>query len=76
MAHICVSRPTSISSDNALSPDRRQAIIWTNAGILVIGPLRINLNEISIEIETFKKNKWIWKYRLENGDHFVSASMY
>ena len=24
----------SICSDNDLSPDRRQAIIWTNAGIL------------------------------------------
>ena len=27
-----------IGSDNALSPDRHQAIIWTNAGILIIGP--------------------------------------
>ena len=29
-----------IGSDNGLSPDRHQAIIWTNAGILLIGPLR------------------------------------
>ena len=28
-----------IGSDNGLSPVRRQAIIWTNAGILLIGPL-------------------------------------
>ena len=27
---------TNIASDNGLSPDRRQAIIWTNAGILSI----------------------------------------
>ena len=25
--------------DDGLSPDRRQTIIWTNAGILLIGPL-------------------------------------
>ena len=37
--HICVSKLTIIGSDNGLSPDRRQAIIWTNAGILLIGPL-------------------------------------
>ena len=29
----------SIGSDNSLAPVRRQAIIWTNAGILSIGPL-------------------------------------
>ena len=36
---ICVSNLTIIGSDNGLSPDRRQAIICTNAGILLIGPL-------------------------------------
>ena len=30
---ICVSKLTIIGSDNGLSPGRRQAIIWTNAGI-------------------------------------------
>ena len=29
----CVSKLIIISSDNSLSPGRRQAIIWTNAGI-------------------------------------------
>ena len=28
-----------IGSDNGLSPGRRLAFIWTNAGILLIGPL-------------------------------------
>ena len=28
-----------IGSDNGVSPGRRQAIIWTNAGIFFIGPL-------------------------------------
>ena len=36
-----------------LSPDRRQAIIRTNAGILLIEPLWTNFSEISIEIHTF-----------------------
>ena len=43
----------SISSDNGLSPDRRQAIIWTNAGILITGPLGTNFNEIQLKIQKF-----------------------
>ena len=43
----------SIGSDNGLSPIRRQAIIWTNAGILSIGPLWTNFSEIRIEIHNF-----------------------
>ena len=39
VTHICVSKLTTIVSDNGLSPDRRKAIIWTNAGILLIRPL-------------------------------------
>ena len=51
--HICVGNITSISSDNGWSPDRRQAIIWTNAGILFIRPLGTSFNEMLIEILTF-----------------------
>ena len=36
--HICVGKLTTIGSDNGLSPGRRQAIIWTIAGILLIDP--------------------------------------
>ena len=36
VTHICVSRLTITGSDDGLSPGRRQAIIWTNAGILLI----------------------------------------
>ena len=32
--HICVSELTIIGSDNGLSPGRRQAIMWNNAGLL------------------------------------------
>ena len=37
--------------------NQRQAIIWTNDGIFVIGPLVINFSEILIEINTFSFNK-------------------
>ena len=57
VTHICVSKITIIGSDNGLSPDRRQAIIWTNAGILLIGPLGTNFSEILIGIETFSFKK-------------------
>ena len=57
VTHICVSKLTIIGSDNGLSPDRRQAIIWTNAGIVLIGPLGTNFSEILIEILTFSFKK-------------------
>ena len=50
VTHICVSKLTIIGSDNGLSPVRRQAIIWTNAGILLIRPLGTNFSEMWIEI--------------------------
>ena len=52
VTHICVSKLTIIGSDNGLSPGRRQAIIWTNAGILLIRLLGTNFNEILVEILT------------------------
>ena len=55
--YICVSNLTIIGSDNGLSPSRRQAIIWTSAGIFLIGPLGTKLNEILLRIQpiSFKK---------------------
>ena len=41
----------------APSPGGRQAIISTNAGILLIGPLVTNFNEILIGIQTFSFRK-------------------
>ena len=57
VTHICVSKLSIIGSDNGLSPSRRQAIIWTDAGILLIRTLGTNFNEILSEIHafTFKK---------------------
>ena len=57
VTHICVSKMTIIGSDNGLSPGRRQAIIWINAGILLIWPLGTNFSEIYIEILTFSFTK-------------------
>ena len=57
VTHICVSKLTIIASDNGLSPGRRQAIIWTSAGILLIGPLGTNFSEILIGIMTFSFKK-------------------
>ena len=54
---------------------RRQAIIWTNARILLICALGTYFNEILIEMDTFHSRKSIWKCRLENGGPFVSAPM-
>ena len=56
-AYICVGKLTIIGSDNGLSPDRHQAIIWTNAGILSIGPLGTKLSEILLAIHIFSFKK-------------------
>ena len=59
VTHIYVGKLTIIGSDNGLWPGRRQAIIWTNAGILLIGPLGTNFSEILIEIQISSLKK-IW----------------
>ena len=55
--HICVNKLATIGADNGLSPRRRQAIIWTNAGIMLIGPLGTNFIEIVIGIQIFSLKK-------------------
>ena len=57
VTHICVSELTIIGSDNGLSPGQNQAIIWNNAGLLLIEPLGTNFSEISIGIQTFSLKK-------------------
>ena len=61
VTHICVSDLTIIGSNNGLSPGRRQAIIWTNAELLLNGPLGTNFSEILIEILTFSFKKMCLK---------------
>ena len=53
----CLGNPTIIVSDNDLSPGWRQAIIRTNAGILLIGTLGTNFSEILSDIHTFSFKK-------------------
>ena len=55
--HICVSKLTNIGSDNGLSFGRCQVTVWTNAGILSIGPLGTNFSEKLIEIYIFSFKK-------------------
>ena len=57
VTHICVDKLTMIGSDNCLSPGRRQAIIWTNYGILLITHIGTNFNAILTKIRTFSFNK-------------------
>ena len=52
MTHICVGNLATIGSENGLYPGRRQAIIYTNAKILLIGPLWTHFREILIKIRT------------------------
>ena len=62
VTHICIGNLTIIGQDNGLPPGRRQAIICTNAGILLIGPCGTGFSEILIGIHTFS----FIKIRLEN----------
>ena len=57
VTHICIDDLTITGSDNGLSSDPRQAITWTNARILLIGPLGTNFSEILIKIQTFSFRK-------------------
>ena len=57
VTHIGISQLATIGSDNGLSSGRSQAIIWTNAGILLIGPLGTKFSEIVIKMKTFSLTK-------------------
>ena len=57
VTHIRIGKLIIIGSDNSLSPGRRQAIIWTNAGMLLIAPLGTNVNEILNGIQKFSLKK-------------------
>ena len=53
VTHLCVGDIAIIGSDNSWSPIRRQAILKTNAGILLIVPQGTNFSDILNEIHTF-----------------------
>ena len=68
--HKCISKLTIIGSDNGLSPGRRQAIIWTNDGILLIRPLGTNFSEVLSKIHTFSFKKMHLKTSSAKGRPF------
>ena len=43
----------NIGAGTGLSPDHCQAIIWTNADLLSVGPLATNPGEFWIKIDNF-----------------------
>ena len=53
VTRMCYSKLTSTGSDNGLTPGRRQAIIWTNNGILLIRSLGTNSVKFSSKFQTF-----------------------
>ena len=56
VTHICVSKLSTIGSDNGLSPGRRQAIIWNNARILLMGHLGTKIQwNVNRNSNIFKK---------------------
>ena len=61
VTHTFFGNLTTIGSDNSLSPGRHKAILWTNAGILLIRILRTNFSEILSKIHTFSLQKCIRK---------------
>ena len=60
-----VSKLNIFGSDNGLSPSRRNAIIWINAGMLLIRPIG-NFSEILLEIHITSFKKMRLKWRLQN----------
>ena len=57
VTHIPIGKLIIPSSDNGLLPGQCQAIIWTTARILLIGPLGTNFSEILIGNHTFSFKK-------------------
>ena len=51
----------SIGSGNGLMPVQHQAIIWTNADLLLIGSLGTNFSEILMKIQNFSFMKMCLK---------------
>ena len=61
----CDTKLTTIGSDNGLSPGRRQASIWSNAGIVLIRTLGTNFSEIISKNHTFSFKEMHFKMSSE-----------
>ena len=66
---------TIIGEYNGLPPVRHQVIIWFNAALLSIRSLWTNFSEILMKHKWFLSREWIWKYRLQNFQHFVTTEI-
>ena len=51
--HICIDNLIIIGSANGLLPGRRQAIIWTNAWMLLMGPIGKSLWNFNWNLHIF-----------------------
>ena len=77
VTHIWFSISTNISSDNALSPVRCQTITWIITCLFLYCELYPS-EHTSVKFESkfdLRQRKCISKCRVQNGDHFVSASI-
>ena len=70
---MCISKLTIIGLDWSLSHGRHQAIIWTNYGIFLIGPLGINFGDLFIEIRIFSFKKMHLKIASAKWGRFCPA---
>ena len=75
MTHICVGNLTIIGSVDALSPGWRQAINWTNAGLLLVGRLGTSISKILIQLLVFSFKKMRLNVSTAKWRLFFSASM-
>ena len=57
VTYICICKLTIIDSDDGLLPGPHQIIIWTIAGIFLIGSQDVNFREILIQIHAFSFKK-------------------
>ena len=64
---------TIIGLGNGLWPVWHQAIIWISDGLFSIGPLGTSFSKFTLQ---FVYKKWACKCHLQNGSHFVLASVY
>ena len=68
--HVSVNKAILASGDGLLPP-QCQAIIWTNAGLLMTGPVGTNLSGIGIKIHWSSLKKINLKMLSAKGCHFV-----
>ena len=65
---------TSIGSDNGLLHVHHQAIIWNNGGLL-LEPWEQIQAKFGSKVNDFHLRNCFWKCHLQNGGHFIWASV-